>query len=116
LDVFRDEVTRRDEFITILYRHYKIQLVMGEIGGTRYKTDGHSLAGGDMDLVCVAQNELGSSAGAEPYFQGSLYYRASANQSNADDSMSVLPCFQLFYCGNYQIVVFVSPCTDSKLQ
>jgi hypothetical protein len=104
-DVFRNEAARRDEFIAILSRHYEIQLVAGEIGGTGYKTDGHCLAGGYMDLVSEAKNELGSSAGAEPYFQGCLHYRASAKQSHADDSMSVLPCFQLFYCGNCHIII-----------
>jgi hypothetical protein len=107
--VFRDEAARRDEFITILYRHYKIQLIAGEIGGTSHTTDGHGLASGYMHLISEAQNELGGSAGVEPYFQRCLYYRTSAKQSNADDSMFVLPCFQLFYCGNYQNLNFLSP-------
>lgn len=99
--IFRDKATRQDKFITVLQKHYQIQLVAGKIVGTSYETDGHCLAGGYMNLVTEAKNELGGSASGEPYFQACSNYRESTRRSSADNTMSVLPCFQLFYCGNH---------------
>jgi hypothetical protein len=96
---FNNEDHRRDRFIAILEEHYHIQLITGEIGNG-YRTDGHRLSGGYMDLVTEAKNELADVYGAEPYFQGCSYYRESSKLRNTEDFFSSLPCLLIIYCGN----------------
>jgi hypothetical protein len=96
---FDSEECRRTSFITMLEKHCHIQLIAGEVG-KGYRTDGHRLSGGCMDLLTEAKIELAGVPGAEPYFQGCVYYRESSKLRNAKDFLSPLPCLLIFYCGN----------------
>lgn len=97
---FADETARRDAFIS-LFNQYCIQLNPAEITSTKYRTDGHATESGYMYLLSEAKPELAGGT-AEPYFQSVLYYRASCKVQKPGDSISVLPCFLIFYCGANQ--------------
>ena len=95
---FEDERKRRDSFIN-LFREYGVELLPADIISTTYRTDGHATQNGYMYCLSEAKLELAAGS-AEPYFQSILYYRASCKSGREGDSISVLPCFLIFYCGS----------------
>src|SRR5882762_3396273 len=92
-----DERKRRDSFID-LFRQYGAELLPADIISTTYRTDGHATQNGYIYCLSEAKPELVSGS-AEPYFQSILYYWSSWKSRREVDSISVLPCFLIFYYG-----------------
>jgi hypothetical protein len=97
-EIYDTEAKRADAFRKVLQDHYSITLYAAEVGDTSYRTDGHVCMGRYCFLITEAKREIGST-GSDPYLQAALYYEKFLRDPAAVASVSVLPCFHIFYFG-----------------
>jgi len=101
-DLYIDEKERQTAFIKVLGGH-GIFLEPGEIVGTSFTTDGDLRTAGFPRHIAELKWEIGSK-GAEPIFQGALYYTSHMrNHIPLASVRSAFPCLGLYLAGKYFI-------------
>ena len=95
VDVYKAENERRETVLNI-FRKYNMHINPTSIG--EYRTDGDLSSGKFRYLIFEFKNEIGAT-GAEPFFQGILYYLEGTRKFASQHRNSVLPCIIVLIFG-----------------